>query len=266
MMRLLDHDWEFSTAISASSEIIRIATCRACGMLVRRSVPASEQSPPALPPGCPSRPAPNAASRVWTLLKELPNSVTAVVTAVVGVFGLTFIAFPNVQPVVTRGLTITEVAIQQDVSLEEYWALKPVMRAAETAGDLCETTVAATPVPEDDPVVKHRGSVIDVTWEAVGMRGKCIELSAVLLDGDTRKLLTDLGPIAIFRTDIKESDVASYSIWVDTMQFLGNQSLLVRVEMYDGTKGGVRRAFKESPIFCVQSPCPSPAQPAGGPG
>lgn len=191
------------------------------------------------------------------------------VTAVAGFLGLLLVILPNLAPATTRDLTISDVSVEQNVTWEAYLTRRPVIRAS--AGDPNAGSCPEQPDSQEpalsSPSPGTVGVVVDLAWTAQGMRGRCLELAASLLDANAGSVITELPIQAIVRADTQISDSATYLIWVDVGGYrAGQAAYLVRVEFFDGTKtDGVRLAYKDTAEFCFPAICPSsPPTPSGG--
>jgi hypothetical protein len=191
------------------------------------------------------------------------------VTAIAGFLGLLLVIVPNFAPATTRDLTISDVSVEQNVSWHAYVSRRPVIRA--TASDpnagYCPEQSASQQATLPAPSPGTLGVVVDLAWTAQGMRGRCLELAASLLDANTGSVITELPIQAIVQADTQISDSATYLIWVDVGGYRAGQAVyLVRVEFFDGTKSnGVRLAYKDTAEFCFPTICPSaPATPSHG--
>jgi hypothetical protein len=254
---LLGHEWRFETQLHGVdlTDIVGVAVCTACGVVRLGTV---HQSPD-LSGGCERRHAPSGFGRATGALKRVPVLATAAVAAVASFASLVFLVIPNMAPASTRGLTISDVSVEQGVSWQNYQSRAPVMRA-NIPTDVKPCPALSSGLPDTTPGPGVVGAAVDVAWTAQGMRGRCVELAASLLDASTGSVITEMPVQAVIRADTQVSDSETYLIWIDLGHYgTGQRSYIVRVEFFDGeTASGVRLAYKDTGAFCYPQSCPSP--------
>lgn len=205
----------------------------------------------------PSVPSPPAAARIRSELFRVGKSISVVTVAIGGIVGAmsailtaVFLIRPNLSPSSGNRATITDVVVEPDVTLQEYFShfsVKSALQRLETKYPERTQTL----LTNDRPLLNTVGTVVHFDFEVFGLRGILIGGRWSLFDGDTGRRLgesEDLDPLPLsFKFEKKDSDVGSWESWINTSSFR-TQHFFVRLELFD-ERDDTRIMFKDSQAF-----------------
>jgi hypothetical protein len=176
---------------------------------------------------------------------------------------------PNLVPVTGRAVAVTDVQIEQSVTLTAWRTHPPVSRYRPPAGPCAGLAGDSSKNFADPNADTLQGFVVHFQFTVSGFRGDCLWQELALFDGKTGKRLPTHDPefIGVFETSKHDDDVGSWEIWVPN-DVLTTTTFVARVELYDGGDG-IRLAFRDSAIYCRETmqPCEAPtSSPQGSAG
>jgi hypothetical protein len=185
------------------------------------------------------------------------SNVRIVAVALGGIVGVLtslltsfFVIRPNLAQSTDNRVSITEMATEPAVTLEQYFS-HPSVRSVlnRLKAEYPERTRLL--MERDQPRSQTPGTVIDFGIEVAGLRGVPLGGRWSLFDADTGRRLGEsenLDPLPLsFSIEKKDSDTGSWEAWVDTSSFSA-EHFFVRIELFD-ERQDARLTFKDSPIF-----------------
>jgi hypothetical protein len=190
-------------------------------------------------------------------LAKVGKRVSVVAVAVGGIIGATsalltslFLVRPNLAQSTGNKAAITDVAVEREVTLEQYFAHFSVKSSLQRLK-------AAYPdrpqilLDRNGPRLHTLGTVIDFGIEVSGLRGVPVGGRWSVFDADSGKRLgesEDLDPLPLsFKIEKKDSDTGSWESWIDTSSF-SSRTFFVRLELF-AEKDDTRITFKDTAVF-----------------
>ncbi|HEU4868457.1 MAG TPA: hypothetical protein VFV09_12110 [Actinomycetota bacterium] len=169
---------------------------------------------------------------------------TGVIGVVTGLLGALFIVRPNLAPSTGNLVEIAQVAVEPNVTLDQYLN-HPTVERVVGERDLKEFRRAKR------EFLDRVGGVVHFDFRVNGVRNIDLAQRWSVFDADSGKRLgesEDLDPLPLtFTAEKKDDDLGSWEFWVDTTTASAAR-VFVRIELFDRITGS-RLVFKDTEVF-----------------